>query len=134
MRYGIGALSRDTGCNIETIRYYERIGILPEPPRSPGGHRSYSPDHTKTLAFIKRSREMGFSLDEIRQLIAMAGQSMSCDDVQSLTLKHIDSIRRRIADLQNLVSVLQTAADQCEGKEAPACPIIDALFDRTQSA
>ncbi len=69
--FGIGALSTRTGVNIETIRYYEREGLLPHPPRTAGGHRSYSEDHLKRLTFIRRSRELGFSIAEIRGLLAL---------------------------------------------------------------
>ncbi len=129
--FGIGALSRATGCNIETIRNYERIGLLAEPPRTSGGHRSFSADHAKRLSFIMRARELGFSIDEIRQLLTLVEDGISCDQVQAITLHHLDAIRRRIVDLERLASVLQTASDQCTGGDAPECPVMDVLFERS---
>ncbi len=134
MRYGIGALSRDTGCNIETIRYYERIGLLPEPPRSAGGHRTYAAEHTRTLDFILRARTMGFSLAEIRRLLSLSEAEAPCDDVQAMALTHISAIRNRIAELEQLAATLQNATNRCAGNSAPHCPVIDTLFDDAKSA
>src|SRR3546814_12169114 len=86
--YGIGDLSGRTGVNIETIRYYERIGIMPEPPRSAGRQRVYDSGHIKRLAFIRRSRELGFSLDEVRALLTLVeGGDYTCGEVHALTLE-----------------------------------------------
>ncbi len=126
---GIGALSRGTGVNIETIRYYERIGILPPPPRSRGGHRVYSVDHMKRLAFVRRSRELGFSLQEVRGLLGLVdGGEVTCDQVKTMTLGHLDEVRQRIADLRRMERVLREMAATCEGGNVPECPIIDTLF------
>jgi len=130
--YGIGALSRDTGCNIETIRYYEKIGLLPDPPRSIGGHRSFSAESVKRLSFIVRSRELGFSIPEIRQLLALVDRGVSCEEVRSVTLAHIEGIRARILDLERLESVLREAAAGCEGGGTPDCPIVDVLFGQAK--
>lgn len=127
-RYGIGALSRDTGCNIETIRYYERIGLLPEPLRSAGGHRIYAVESANRLSFIVRSRELGFSVPDIRELLTLVDSGISCEEVKTITLTHLDAIRARINDLRRLETVLQSAAADCEGGDAPECPIIDVLF------
>jgi MerR family mercuric resistance operon transcriptional regulator len=126
---GIGALSAQTGVNIETIRYYEREGLLPHPPRTAGGHRSYSEDHLKRLTFIRRSRELGFSMAEIRDLLALVdGRSYTCGEVKALTLEHAKSVRRKIADLQRMDRMLVKIASGCEGGTVPECPIIDALL------
>jgi len=126
---GIGALSRATGVNIETVRYYERIGILPPPPRSPGGHRLYSVEHMKRLAFVRRSRELGFSLQEVRRLLNLVdGGAGTCDQVKAVTLDHLDDVRHRIADLRRMERVLRGMAAACEGGAVPDCPIIDILF------
>jgi MerR family mercuric resistance operon transcriptional regulator len=125
----IGALSKRTDCNIETIRYYERIGILPPPPRSAGGFRLYGEDHLKRLAFVRRSRQLGFTLEEIRVLLKLVdGGDYTCAEVKALTLNHVAEIRRKIADLRKLEQVLKGMAAQCEGGKVPACPIIEALF------
>ena len=135
-RLGIGRLSQHTGCNIETIRYYERIGLLPAPPRSRGGHRSYSDEHTKRLTFIRRSRELGFTLKEVRGLLELVdgdGDGHTCEAVQAITVKHAAEIREKIADLRKLERVLEDMAEQCPGGKVPECPIIDALFDETKT-
>ena len=128
----IGALSKRTGCNIETIRYYEHIGILPAPPRTKGGHRLYGRDHFKRLFFIRRSRELGFRLEEVRGLLSLVdGGHYTCAEVKTLTLKHADEVKRKITDLRKMERVLKDMASRCEGGEIPACPVIDALFGDT---
>jgi MerR family mercuric resistance operon transcriptional regulator len=125
----IGALSKRTGCNIETIRYYERIGLIPKPPRTEGGHRVYDEDQLKRLTFIRRSRELGFTLDQVRGLLGLVdGGDYTCAEVNAFTLGHRDEIRRKIADLRKLEKVLTDMASQCDGGAVPDCPVIDALF------
>ena len=125
----IGALSGRTGCKIETIRYYEKIGLLPAPPRSAGGRRLYSHAHLKRLTFIRRSRQLGFHLHEIRELLNLVdGGSYTCDEVKKLTLTHAGEVERKIADLQRMRSVLREITSKCSGGKVPDCPIIDALF------
>lgn len=125
----IGMLSERTGCNIETIRYYERIELLPPPPRSQGGYRLYGAEHLKRLTFIRRSRELGFTLEEVRGLLRLVdGGDYSCAEVKAFTLDHVDQVRRKIVDLRKLEKVLKDMASQCDGGEVPECPVIDALF------
>ena len=127
-----GTLSRRTGCNIETIRYYERIGLLSDPPRSAGGHRIYGEDHLKRLTFIRRARELGFSIEEIRKLLALVdGGETSCAEVRALTLKHVGDIQGKIADLRKIERVLEDIAVRCDDGEVPECPVIEALFQPT---
>lgn len=131
----IGALSTQSGVNIETIRYYERIGVMPAPQRSAGGYRIYGPDHLKRLTFVRRGRELGFSLDELRDLLRLVdGHAFTCVEVHALTVKHLAKIRRKIADLRRLQRVMGEIAAQCTGDRIPECPIIDALFDARPSA
>ena len=126
----IGELSAQTDCKIETIRYYEKIGLLPEPSRSAGGYRDYDNEHLKRLSFIRRCRELGFTIDEIRGLLALVdGGDYTCNDVKNITLEHVDSIRQKIADLKKLEKTLSRIASQCAGDGTPECPIIDALFE-----
>ncbi|MFQ5544684.1 MAG: helix-turn-helix domain-containing protein [Acidiferrobacterales bacterium] len=128
----IDALSKQTGCHIETIRYYERIGILPAPPRTEGGHRLYGRDHLKRLFFVRRSRELGFRLEEVRGLLSLVdGGHYTCAEVRTLTLKHAGEVKRKITDLRKMERVLKDMASQCEGGEIPECPVIDALFGDT---
>jgi MerR family mercuric resistance operon transcriptional regulator len=125
----IGALSSRTGVNIETIRFYERIGILPRPPRSPGGHRVYDEDHLKRLSFVRRSRELGFSLDEVRGLLQLVdGGEYTCAEVKAITLGHLADIRRKIADLRRLERTLAELAGKCRGTRVPDCPVVETLF------
>lgn len=125
----IGTLSKDTGVNIETIRYYERIGILPEPPRSQSGYRLYAKDHLKRLTFVRRSRELGFALAEIRGLLKLVdGGDFTCDQVKSITVDHLGDVQRKIADLRKLERVLKEMASECDRGAVPDCPVIEALF------
>ena len=129
LRQTIGALSRRTGCKVETIRYYERIGLLPPPPRSAGGQRHYGEDGLKRLTFIRRSRELGFSLEEVRGLLRLVdGGGYTCAEVRAITLGHLAEVRAKIADLRRLGRTLESIAAQCEGGTVPDCPIIEALF------
>ena len=128
-KYGIGAVARDTGCHVETIRYYEKIALLPEPPRSHGGHRQYSADATKRVSFIVRSREIGFSIADIRQLLNLIDSGVSCESVQQLTLSHLIATRAKIADLEKQALVLEDAAAGCAENNSPDCPILDVLYD-----
>ncbi len=124
----IGELSRLTGVNIETIRYYERIGIMPVPPRTEGGQRIYGEDHLKRLAFVRRSRELGFSLDEVRALLDLVGaHALTCADVRNMALGHIVDIRQKVKDLRKLERVLTDLADRCHGRKVPECPLLDTL-------
>ncbi len=126
----IGELSRQSGVNIETIRYYEKIGVMPAPARSAGGYRVYAPDHLKRLAFVRRGRELGFGLDELRGLLRLVdGHTYTCAEVRALTLEHVEDVRGKIADLRRLERVMRDMAAQCTGSRVPDCPIIDALFD-----
>jgi MerR family mercuric resistance operon transcriptional regulator len=126
----IGGLSQQTGCHIETIRYYEKIGLLPKPNRSEGGHRLYGADQIKRLAFIRRCRELGFALEDIRGLLALVdGRRYTCQQVKAVTERHLESIREKVVDLRILDKTLAGIAARCQGTEAPDCPIIDILFE-----
>jgi MerR family transcriptional regulator, mercuric resistance operon regulatory protein len=124
---GIGALSRRSGVHVETIRYYEKIDLLPGPPRTSGGHRVYSDPHLKRLAFIRRSRELGFTLAEIRTLLGLAKADASCGEVKETALAHLGNIRCKITDLQRMESTLAETAARCEGGETRGCPILEVL-------
>lgn len=124
----IGELSRRTGVHIETIRYYEKIKMLPAPPRTAGGRRVYGPIETHTLAFIRRARELGFTLNEIRALLALGGPGKaSCAEVREIAAHHLDDIRAKIADLRKLERLLGSTIAKCSGRKAPECPVIDIL-------
>lgn len=127
--FRIGILARESGVNIETVRYYERIGVMPKAARSSSGYRLYTAEHLKRLTFVRRGRELGFTLDELRDLLCLVdGHAYTCAEVRALTLDHVADIRRKIADLKALERTMTTIAAQCSGKKVPDCPIIDALF------
>ena len=125
----IGELSRRTGVHIETIRYYERIKMLPAPPRTASGRRVYGPVETRTLAFIRRSRELGFTLDEIRALLVLSaeGGPEVCAEGRELAASHLGGVRTKIADLRAMERVLADTVRRCDAGEAAGCPLIDAL-------
>ena len=123
----IGEVAERSGVNLQTIRYYERIGILPKPPRSAGGHRLYAGEHRQRLVFIRRSRELGFSLDQVRALLGLRDGRRTCARVKTITEQHIADIRRKLKDLKRLERVLSAMAAQCPGDEVPDCPILESL-------
>ena len=126
--FPIGELSRHTGCNIETIRYYERIGILPPPARN-GRYRSFGTDDVARLTFVRRARELGFTLDQVGALLKLAavdGDS-ACAEVREISAAHLADVRARVADLRAMERVLATAIRQCDAGQQPGCPLIDAL-------
>jgi MerR family transcriptional regulator, mercuric resistance operon regulatory protein len=124
----IGALSRLTGVNIETIRYYEKVKVLPRPSRTQSGRRIYSPTERRLLAFVRRSRELGFSLDEVRALLRLGGpEKASCREVRNIAARHLEDIRAKIDDLRKLEHLLAKTVAQCTGTAAPECPILDIL-------
>ena len=128
--FSIGALSRQSGVHIETIRYYEKIGVMPTPARSPGGYRIYAPEHLQRLSFVRRGRELGFSLGELRRLLCLVdGHSYTCAEVRTLTFEHVAEVRRKIADLRRLAKVMAEMAARCSGERVPECPVIEVLFD-----
>ena len=122
-------LARCTGCNLETIRYYEKIGLMPDPPRTIAGYRVYGAGHVSRLRFILRARELGFPIEELRSLLSMVdAHDYTCGDSHAMTTAHLKGVRDRIRDLQRLESTLSAIADQCTGDAVPECPIIDAMF------
>ena len=124
----IGKLSRRTGCNIETIRYYERIGLLPAPARSAGRYRVYGPGDIRRLTFIRRARELGFTLDAVRALLTLSDNGgAACAEVREVAASHLAEVRAKIADLQAMENILADAVQRCAAGEVPGCPIIDAL-------
>ena len=126
---GSGELSRQTGVGIETIRYFEKIGIMPVPGRSEGGNRRYNTDHLQRLFFINRCRQIGFSQKEIKALLSMVDdKGVTCAEVHNITTEHIADIRKKIRDLTKLEKVLTKMANECSRGDIPDCPIIETLF------
>lgn len=126
--FPIGLFSRQAGVKIETIRYYERMGLLAKPPRTSGGYRLYRPDDIERLAFIRRARDLGFSLQEIARLLGLAdGKSRSCRRVRDLAAEHLSDVQRKLADLHRMEAVLSDLIEACADGALPACPLLRAL-------
>ncbi len=121
-------LARATGCNLETIRYYENIGVMPDPPRNAKNYRSYDQSHVARLSFVMRARDLGFTLEEIRDLLALVdGGVQTCAEVQVMAAHHHQSVKQKIADLRRIEKVLADTMAQCSGQDVPECAVIDAL-------
>ena len=124
----IGRLAVLSGVKIETIRYYERIKMLPAPPRSAAGRRVYGQQERRLLAFIRRARDLGFTLNEIRTLLNLgAPGNATCAEVKEVASAHLASVRSRLADLLRLEALLADAVVRCTGDAAPSCPVLDIL-------
>lgn len=129
--YTVGQLAKQANCKVETVHYYEKSGLMPEPPRSVGGHRIYSVDHAKRLIFIRRSRELGFSIEQIKSLLKFIDEpDHSCGEVKAVASAQSLEVQRKIDDLIRLKSALDSMVKQCKGANYPIdkCPIIDALY------
>lgn len=127
--YAIGEMSRKSGVNIETIRYYERTNLLPKPDRTPGGNRQYNYEQLKRLTFVRRCRELGFSITRIRKLFEMVdGIELTCSEVHDMTVSHLSNVKNKIANLRCLERALIDMAAECSRGNVPDCPIIDTLF------
>lgn len=125
----IGELARTAGCNLETVRYYERIGLMQAPPRTRGGHRLYETGAVRRLAFIRRARELGFAIDDIRSLLGLVDrQVVKCGEVLAITDHQLQAVRAKIGDLKRLERVLAAMTASCTGGNVPDCPIIEALL------
>ncbi|KAF1013411.1 MAG: HTH-type transcriptional regulator HmrR [Stenotrophomonas maltophilia] len=126
--FSIGQLARRTGTKAETIRYYEKIGLLRAPLRSQGNYRCYGADDQRRLAFVRRARELGFAIEQIRSLIAFSAQhEQACAPVDDVVQAHIDDIARRIQDLQGLQAQLERVRSTCPGGRVTDCRVLDAL-------
>ncbi len=125
----IGKLAEATGCKKETVRYYEKIGLLMPPPRTEGGHRLYAEEDVKRLTFIRRIRELGFTIEQVRELLALVdGGKYTCTEIRRFTLKQVEAIREKISDLKKMETSLMEMASRCSDKKVPDCAIIDALY------
>lgn len=125
-------LAHLTGCNLETIRYYEKISIMPAPPRTASGYRIYDESHISRLRFIMRARELGFAIEEIRGMLNLIeGGTQTCGEVMARTERHLAEVRAKIADLRRVEKVLAATAARCSGDAVPECPIIEALISQS---
>jgi len=131
----IGGLSQRTGTNVETIRYYERVGLLAAPARSPGGYRLYRIEHVKRLTFIRRARALGFSINEVRTLLKLAAErKRPCAEVLVVAEAHLEDVRAKIADLTAMERVLKDTVARCANGTGSHCPLIEALYREPASS
>lgn len=130
----IGALADRTGVKVETIRYYEQVGLLQPPERTEGNQRRYGRTHLARLAFIKHARDLGFSVEGIRMLLKLSDTpGMACDEAHAIAVGHLEEVRHKIARLRSLETELERIAATCSGGVAACdCAIIDALADHGQ--
>jgi DNA-binding transcriptional MerR regulator len=132
--FSIGELAAQTGTKVETIRYYEKAGLIPLPARTAGNHRAYTQAHMDRLAFIRHSRELGFSLGSVRRLLALADDpSQSCAAVDAIARQHLSAVRSRIARLQVLEAELTRMVQECGCGQVADCRVIEALADQMHS-
>lgn len=131
----IGRLAAATGCKAQTIRYYEQIGLLPEPPRTAGDQRRYGPEHRFRLSFIRHARELGFPLPAIRELLRLADhQESDCAEADRIASKQLDAVRRRIALLEGLREELERMLSECRGGRIGECRVIETIANHALCA
>lgn len=129
----IGEVAKRTGCNIETIRYYERIGVIDPPPRK-GAYRDYSHTDLEHLRFVRRSRELGFSLQEVQALLSLATRAdENCDQVQRIAEEHLTNVRARVADLKRMETALAALVERCDENRDGKCPVVMSLAGTEQA-
>jgi len=125
---GRGQLAKLASVNLETVRFYERNGLMPEPIRNGSGYRQYGASDLKRLRFIRRSKELGFSITETRQLLSMSDGQNICGDIQVFAEDHVRSIKRKISDLKKMQNTLSALAESCADNSSTECPMIDTLM------
>jgi MerR family mercuric resistance operon transcriptional regulator len=130
-RCSIGALAREAGVNVETIRYYQRRGLVSEPTKPLGGIRNYAPEHVQRLRFIKRAQQLGFSLEEVAELLSLE-DGLHCHEVEEIAGQKLATVRERIAQLQTIEGALATLVRKCRSNSGKVrCPLIAALENAT---
>lgn len=125
--FTIGRLARSAGVNVQTIRFYQRLGLIAQPPRPPGGVRRYAPDAVSRIRFIKRAQALGFSLDEVALLLGLA-DGRHCAETKALAEKKLAMIEKKMSDLAAMRRALRRLVSACgQGSRGAGCPVIDAL-------
>jgi MerR family transcriptional regulator, mercuric resistance operon regulatory protein len=126
-RYTIGTLAREAGLNVETIRYYQRRGLVPAPPKPLGGIRRYAPEHARRLRFIKQAQQLGFSLEEVAELLSLE-DGLHCHEVEELAGQKLSAVRKRITQLRTIEVLLTDLVGKCHGNKGKLrCPLISSL-------
>ena len=135
MGYSIGQLAKATGTAVETVRYYEKIGLLPKVARTSGNYRSYGSGEADRLGFIRRARDLGFSIEQVRALLSLADErDRECSDVDRLAKQHLAEVERKIAGLQALRRELSSVIEQCQSGTVAECRILKALASQPAEA
>ncbi len=130
----IGRLAREGGCKVQTIRYYEQIGLMPEPARTDGNQRRYGLRHAQRLAFIRHARELGFPLEAVRELLSLSDdKDRSCAAADAIAKDHLVAVERRIARLTALKAELERMIEQCRGGRIADCRVIEVVADHSHS-
>ena len=129
----IGKAAAASGVSAKMIRYYESNGLIPPASRTEAGYRSYTENDVKTLCFIKRARDLGFSVTQMSELIALwRDQSRASADVKRLALEHVEALERKAQEIYEMSRALRHLADNCHGDARPDCPIINSLDSNTE--
>ena len=128
MALRIGEVAERGGVNLQTIRYYEQVGMMPAPPRSAAGYRQYQPEHLQQLIFLRRCRDLGFSIQEISSLLELAEQSAEpCTKVAHVATQHLEAVQAKMSDLKRLERALESMVKSCSGGPVAECKILRAL-------
>lgn len=132
----IGEVARRVGIGVETVRFYEREGLVAPPPRSASGYRLYPDEAVDRLRFIRRAKELGFTLEEIRGLLDLRVRpGAACDDAREIAVARLADLEARIADLRRLAEVLRRLITACDAdRDSPDCPILDAIAPEVRDA
>ncbi len=129
----IGSLAKRTGTKVQTIRYYEQIGLMPEPSRTEGGQRRYGDTELDRLSFIRHARQLGFSLDAIRELLDLSDHpNQPCDEADSIARRQLKQVEQRIARLEALRTELKRMVRECSGSRSANCRVLEVLRDHSE--
>lgn len=134
MNLSIGQAAREAGCKVQTVRYYEELGLLPKPARTAGNQRVYGDEHLRRLAFIRHARELGFPLEAIRELLSLGGRpDQSCEKADRIARTNLTEVERKIASLRALRRELQRMIESCQGGRVAECRVIEVLADHSHA-
>jgi len=134
MNFSIGEAAREAGCKVQTLRYYEELGLLPKPTRTAGNQRVYGEEHMRRLAFIRHARELGFALEAIRELLSLGDRpEQSCAKADSITSAHLAEVDRKISALTALRGELARMLESCRGGRIAECRVIEVLADHSHA-
>lgn len=129
----IGNLAKRTGTKVQTIRYYEQIGLMPEPSRTEGGQRRYGDTELDRLSFIRHARQLGFSLDAVRELLDLSDHpNQPCDEADSIARRQLKQVEQRIARLEALRTELKRMVRECSGNRSANCRVLEVLRDHSE--